>query len=66
MARFDHLYSGLLLNKQLLSSSWYIRLSKQEKISASLGSYYLIIRSPKAWQSNLRCKLSNGVSRQTI
>ena len=65
MARFDHLYSGLLLNKQLLSS-WNIRCSKQEKISASLGSYCLIIRSPKAWQSNLRCKLSNGVSRQTI
>ena len=65
MVRFDHLYSGLLLNKQLLSS-WNIRFSKQEKISASLGSYCLIIRSPKAWQSNLRCKLSNGVSRQTI
>lgn len=65
MARFDHLYSGLLLNKQLLSS-WNIRFSKQEKISASLGSYCLIIRSPKAWQSNLRCKLFNGVSRQTI
>ena len=65
MARFDHLYSGLLLNKQLLSS-WNIRFSKQEKISASLGSSCLIIRSPKAWQSNLRCKLSNGVSRQTI
>jgi hypothetical protein len=66
MVRFDHLYSGLLLNKQLLSSSWNIRFSKQEKISASLGSYYFIIRNPRAWQSNLRCKLSNGVSWQTI
>ena len=66
MVRFDHLYSGLLLNKQLLSSSWNIRFSKQEKISASLGSYRFIIRNPRAWQSNLRCKLSNGVSWQTI